>query len=79
MRISAVRRIETSESPEAVATGLGINRRTIYRWLAVYRYGCADGTGNWPSRYRIDGVFHDSDTLKTNLDHAGYDAGHPAP
>lgn len=39
MRISAVRRVETSESPESVAAGLGINRRTIYRWIAAYHYG----------------------------------------
>jgi transposase len=39
MRISAVRRVEAGESPEAVAVGLGINRRTIYRWLAAYHYG----------------------------------------
>lgn len=39
MRMSAVKRVETGESPERVATGLGINRRTIYRWLAAYHYG----------------------------------------
>ena len=39
MRISAMRRVDAGESPEAVATGLGINRRTIYRWLQAYHYG----------------------------------------
>jgi transposase len=39
MRITAVRRVEAGESPEFVAAGLGINRRTIYRWLAAYHYG----------------------------------------
>lgn len=39
MRISAVRRVEARESPESVAAGLGINRRTIYRWIAAYHYG----------------------------------------
>lgn len=39
MRISAVRRVEAGESPEAVVAGLGMNRRTIYRWLAAYHYG----------------------------------------
>jgi transposase len=39
MRISAVRRIDVGESPEQVAAGLGINRRTIYRWLAAFHYG----------------------------------------
>jgi hypothetical protein len=28
--------VESGESPEAVAAGLGINRRTIYRWLSAY-------------------------------------------
>ena len=31
--------MEAGESPEFVAQGLGINRRTIYRWLAAYHYG----------------------------------------
>lgn len=26
-------------SPEALAHGLGLNRRTIYRWLAAYQAG----------------------------------------
>ena len=43
MRLAAVKRVERGESPEAVATGLGINRRTIYRWLSSYHYGGADG------------------------------------
>ena len=39
MRISAVRRVDTGESPEHVAEGLGINRRTIYRWISAFHYG----------------------------------------
>jgi transposase len=39
MRFSAVQRVEAGESPEDVAAGLGINRRTIYRWLSAYHYG----------------------------------------
>ena len=39
IRISAVNRVESGESPEEVANGLGINRRTIYRWLAAFHYG----------------------------------------
>jgi len=31
MRIGAVRLVEAGESPECVAEGLGINRRTICR------------------------------------------------
>jgi transposase len=39
MRLSAIKRVEAGESPESVAAGLGINRRTIYRWLEAYHYG----------------------------------------
>lgn len=39
LRMAAVKRVESGESPEFVATGLGINRRTIYRWLSAYHYG----------------------------------------
>lgn len=39
MRISAVQRVEAGESPEAIAKGLGINRRTIYRWLSTFSSG----------------------------------------
>ena len=39
LRRSAVQRVEAGESPEFVAAGLGINRRTIYRWLEAYHYG----------------------------------------
>lgn len=41
LRRDAVKRIEGGESPEAVAMGLGFNRRTIYRWLSTYHYGGA--------------------------------------
>jgi transposase len=37
--MSAAKRVETGESPEFVAAGLGLNRRAIYRWLAAYQYG----------------------------------------
>lgn len=43
IRIDAVRRVEAGESPEAVIAGLGMNRRTIYRWLAAYHYSGQDG------------------------------------
>lgn len=42
IRISAVKRVESGESPEELAKGLGINRRTLYRWLAAYHYGGED-------------------------------------
>jgi transposase len=39
LRIAAVRRVESGESPEDVATGMDINRRQIYRWLELFHYG----------------------------------------
>ena len=42
LRRDAVKRVEAGESPEAVAAGLGINRRTIYRWLQAYHEGGQD-------------------------------------
>jgi len=39
LRIRAVRRIEEGESPEVVVKALGMNRRTIYKWIALYREG----------------------------------------
>lgn len=42
VRRSAVQRIEAGESPECVAVGLGLNRRTIYRWLRAYHAGGAE-------------------------------------
>jgi len=37
--VAAVKRVEAGESPELVAAGLGINRRTIYRWIEAFHYG----------------------------------------
>lgn len=39
LRLAAVKRVEGGESPELVASGLGINRRTVYRWIAAFHYG----------------------------------------
>ena len=39
MRKRAVRSVQEGESPEVVARVLGINRSTIYGWLAQYRRG----------------------------------------
>jgi transposase len=39
IRIRAVRQIEHGESPEHVIRVLGMNRRTIYKWIALYREG----------------------------------------
>jgi transposase len=37
LRIRAVRQIEYGESPEVIIKALGMNRRTIYKWIALYR------------------------------------------
>ena len=48
LRRDAVKRVEGGESPEAVAAGLGINRRTMYRWLEAYHYGGDDALAAKP-------------------------------
>lgn len=42
LRIAAVRRVNAGESPEKVASGIGINRRQIYRWIQMATYGGED-------------------------------------
>jgi transposase len=39
MRERAVRQVQLGESPEVVARVLGLNRSTVYGWLAQYRRG----------------------------------------
>jgi transposase len=39
LRERAVRRVQEGESPEIVGKALGLNRTTIYAWLATYRGG----------------------------------------
>jgi transposase len=39
LRKQAVLQVQSGTSPEVVAAGLGINRTTIYDWLALYRSG----------------------------------------
>ena len=39
LRLTAVKRVLAGESPEAVAKGMAINRRTIDRWLEAHYYG----------------------------------------
>ena len=39
MRKRAVARVQTGESPELIGRALGLNRSTIYVWLAAYRRG----------------------------------------
>ena len=37
LRIRAVQQVEQGESPEVVIMALGMNRRTVYKWIALYR------------------------------------------
>ncbi len=39
----AVQQIEDGESPEVVIKALGMNRRTVYKWIALYRERGAEG------------------------------------
>jgi transposase len=39
IRIRAVKRVESGESPEVVIESLGLSRPRIYEWLAAYREG----------------------------------------
>lgn len=45
LRVTAVKRVLAGESPEAVAKGMAINRRTIYRWLEAHYYGGGGAQG----------------------------------
>ena len=42
IRIRAVKRVESGESPEAVIKALGFHRSAIYQWIAKYRQGGFD-------------------------------------
>ena len=39
LRVRAVGMVQKGESPEVVGKALGLNRTTIYVWLALYRRG----------------------------------------
>ncbi len=39
LRIRSVKRVQSGESPEVISKTLGLNRSTIYGWLALYRDG----------------------------------------
>ncbi|MDQ6703193.1 MAG: helix-turn-helix domain-containing protein [Pseudomonadota bacterium] len=43
MRMRAVKRIQDGESPEVIARVLGVDRSTVYGWLARYRRGGWNG------------------------------------
>lgn len=37
LRIRSIKRVQSGKSPEAISKALGLNRSTIYIWLALYR------------------------------------------
>ena len=39
LRIRVVKRVQEGESPEVLAKVLGLDRTTVYGWLARYRQG----------------------------------------
>lgn len=43
LRIRAVKQIENGAHPEDIAAGLGMQRSTVYGWVAQYREGGIDG------------------------------------
>ncbi len=49
LRKRGVAAVQDGESPDSVAAALGVNLRTVYRWLAHYRQG---GWGKLDARKR---------------------------
>lgn len=49
LRMRAVNRVQCGESPETVSKAIGINRTTIYEWLAKYRDGGWDSLKSRPT------------------------------
>jgi len=43
-----VKLVVSGEGPEFFANGMGINRRTIYRWLPACHYGAEQAPKAWP-------------------------------
>ena len=39
LRKRGVAAVQAGESPDSVAAALGVNLRTVFRWLAQYRHG----------------------------------------
>ena len=58
LRLRAVRLVQNGESPEVVGKALGLNRTTIYDWLAKYRSGGYDALKSRPTpgaKPKLDG------------------------
>lgn len=59
LRKRAVARVQSGEKPWAVARGLGVNERTGFRWLALYRdggWGRLDARKRGGRRWKLDGT-----------------------
>ena len=81
LRRSAIDRVNAEESPEAVAEGIGINRRTIYKWIRAHHdhgdeaFVTGERTGRPP---KLDGkqleklarIIRDKNPLQLGFDYA---------
>ena len=81
LRRSAMKRVDAGESPEGVAAGIGINRRTIYKWISAYHYYGEESfvTGKRPGRpSKLDGkqlaklskIIRDKNPLQMKFEYA---------
>src|SRR5512147_1309816 len=69
LRIAAVKRVGAGESPEFVAAGLGINRRTIYRWIEAFHYGGEDAL-NAKQMAKLARIVRTKNPLQLNFEFA---------
>lgn len=53
IRIRAVKQIENGVHPEDIAAGLGMQRSTVYGWVAQYREGGIDALKAKPIPGRV--------------------------
>ena len=74
LRKRGVSSVQQGQSPESVATALGINRTTIYDWLALYRqggWGALVARKRGGNKRRLDGKamrwLYDTITLKNPM------------
>lgn len=74
LRKQAIMQVQAGESPEIVANGMGINRTTIYDWLALYRkggWGALDARKRGGRKPKLNGKamrwIHQTITMKNRL------------